>query len=267
MESQPHSITVDFDVPATMLDGTVLRANIYRPAGEVRWPVLLTRLPYGKDQPIGDTVVDAVQAARRDYVVIVQDTRGCGASDGDWYPFRPEADDGAATVAWAAGLPFCDGQVGMYGGSYFGFTQHAAALQRPPALKAIVPFMTWADPLDGFVFRGGAFELGLWAGWNFRFMHLDEITRRHARDPAALDQALAAWVADADALGPEGYVSLPLAEFAPLHRHGAAPSFFDSVAAALDGGRDPGASGTGAQARYHTSGERPDGTRASAFIG
>ena len=83
MEKQ-QEIAVEFDVPAPMRDGTMLRANIYRPAGEGRWPVLLTRLPYGKDFPLGSSVLDPVQAARRGYVVIVQDTRGCGASDGDW---------------------------------------------------------------------------------------------------------------------------------------------------------------------------------------
>ena len=48
-----QKITVDFDVQASMRDGTILRANIYRPAGEGHWPVLLTRLPYGKDFPLG----------------------------------------------------------------------------------------------------------------------------------------------------------------------------------------------------------------------
>jgi predicted acyl esterase len=48
-----------------MRDGTVLRANVFRPSGEGRWPVLLTRLPYGKDAPRGSVVVNAVDAVRR----------------------------------------------------------------------------------------------------------------------------------------------------------------------------------------------------------
>src|SRR5438105_13725356 len=103
-----QAITVDFDVSARMRDGTLLRATIYRPAGEGRWPVLLTRLPYGKDLPLGSAILDPAQAARRGYVVIVQDTRGCGTSEGEWYPFRTEADDGVDTIAWAAALPFAD---------------------------------------------------------------------------------------------------------------------------------------------------------------
>src|SRR5439155_26953716 len=109
-----QQITVDFDVPARMSDGTTLRANIYRPAGEGQWPVLLTRLPYGKDFPLGASVIDPTQAARRGYVVIVQDTRGRMTSEGEWNPFVNEGLDGVDTVEWAAKLPYSDGKVGMY---------------------------------------------------------------------------------------------------------------------------------------------------------
>jgi putative CocE/NonD family hydrolase len=233
MENQPQAISVDFDVPATMRDGTILRANIYRPAGEGRWPVLLTRLPYGKDQPLGGSVLDPAQAARRGYVVIVQDTRGTGTSGGDWYPFRAEADDGVDTIAWAADLPFSDGQVGMYGASYFGFTQWIAAVQQPSALKALIPSITWADPLNGVIARGGALELGTVASWSL-MMGLGQLFRRLGQDPASLGPALAAWAAESDALGATGYASLPLAEFAPLRRQSVAPAFFDTIRTHMD---------------------------------
>jgi len=238
MQDQNRAVTVDLDVPARMRDGTTLRANIYRPAGEGRWPVLLTRLPYGKDLPGGSSVLDPVQAARRGYVVIVQDTRGCGASDGDWYPFRAEADDGVDTIAWAADLPFSDGQVGMYGASYFGYTQWSAAVHQPPALKAMVPFITWADPLNGLVYRGGVFELGIGASWNL-MMGLGQLFRRHGQDPRALGPALAAWAGEFDALGATGYAALPLAEFAPLRRQDVAPAFFDWMDVPLDRSQEP----------------------------
>jgi len=241
--NQPQAVTVDLDVPAPMRDGTVLRANIYRPAGEGRWPVLLTRLPYGKDLPLGSAILDPVQAARRGYVVIVQDTRGCGVSDGDFYPFRTEADDGVDTVAWAAALPYSDGQVGMYGASYFGFTQWAAAVRQPPALKAMVPFITWADALDGQAARGGAFEFGISASWTLG-MGLGQLFRRYGQDPPALGAAVAAWAAELDALGTTGYASLPLAEFAPLRRPEVAPIFFDGLAAPLDRAQEPFATTT-----------------------
>src|SRR5207237_6090586 len=151
-------VQVDLDVPARMRDGITLRANIYRPP-EGRCPVLLTRLPSGKDLPLGSAILDPIQAARRGYVVIVQDTRGRFQSEGDWRAFVDEADDGIDTIAWAAELPYSDGQVGMYGASYFGFTQWSAAVKQPPALKAIVPFETWAEPTNGLAFRGGALAL------------------------------------------------------------------------------------------------------------
>ena len=157
-----RSVNVEFDVPVPMQDGTILRANIYRPTAEGRWPVLLTRLPYGKDLPLGSAILDPLQAARRGYVVIVQDTRGRFTSDGDWYPMRAEAGDGVDTIAWAAELPFCDGRVGMYGASYFGFTQWAAAVRQPPALKAMAPFVTWADPFDGLVYLASRHKYNSW---------------------------------------------------------------------------------------------------------
>jgi putative CocE/NonD family hydrolase len=188
---QPLSaITVELDVPMQLRDGVTLRANIYRPADEGRWPVLMTRLPYGKDLPIGGALLDPVQAARRGYVVIVQDTRGTGTSDGVWYPFVHEAQDGVDAIAWAAALPWSDGQVGMYGASYFGFTQWSAAIHRPPALKAIVPFQTWRDPLNGMGGRGGALELGTSTGW-YLDMGLNVLMRRYAQEPPALAAAVA----------------------------------------------------------------------------
>jgi putative CocE/NonD family hydrolase len=228
---QPHAISVDFDVPALMRDGTILRANVYRPSGEGRWPVLLRRTPYGKDAPTG--ILDPMQAARRGYVVIVQDTRGRFRSEGAWYPHRSEADDGADTIAWAALLPYADGQIGMYGHSYHGFTQWAAATQQPAALKAMIPFQAHLDVFNGVGFRGGAYELGLSAASNLGF-GFNVLARRHREAPAALGEAMRALCRDLDALVPAGYGALPLGDFAPLRRHDLAPVFFERIAAPLD---------------------------------
>ena len=234
MQAGEVSIVVELDVPVPMRDGILLRANVYRPPGG-RWPVLLTRLPYGKDLPLGTAVLDPVQAARRGYVVIVQDTRGRLASDGEWHPFVHEAADGVDTIAWAAALPYSDGQVGMYGTSYFGFTQWSAAVHTPPALKAMVPFLTWCDPLNGLAYRGGAFELGTTAHWGL-LMGLDVLVRQFRADPEALGAAIVALSREIDQLGPEGYASLPLAEFGPLRRQPVLPAFFDRIAHPMDPG-------------------------------
>src|SRR5712664_352300 len=209
-----QEITVDFDVPARMRDGTTLRANVYRPAGEGQWPILLTRLPYGKDFPLGTSALDPAQVARRGYVVIVQDTRGRMTSEGEWVPFVHEQEDGVDTVAWAAQLPYGNGNVGMYGVSYFGFTQWATAIHQPEALKALVPIQTWNDPFNGVLFRGGALELGASGSWQLQ-MALDVLLRRHRESPQALGQAIYLLVKQIDALAITGYNSLPLREFAP----------------------------------------------------
>jgi uncharacterized protein len=215
-----------------MRDGVTLRANVYRPP-EGHWPVLLTRLPYGKDLALGSATLDPIQAARRGYVVIVQDTRGRFASEGEWRPFETEAEDGVDTIAWAADLPYSDGQVGMFGVSYFGFTQWAAAINQPPALKAIAPRITWSDPLNGFGFRGGALELGTQAHWGLQ-MGFDQYGRQYRGDFAKLGAAFWSLAGEIDQLGTEGYASLPLSEFAPLRRHPVLPRFFEQVHKPLD---------------------------------
>ncbi len=225
-------ILVELDVPVQMRDGATLRANVYRPP-EGRWPVLLTRLPYGKDLPVGTGALDPVQAVRRGYVVIVQDTRGRLMSEGEWKPFEPEADDGVDTIAWAAQQPYSDGQVGMYGLSYFGFTQWSAAIQQPPALKAMAPSITWSDPLNGFAFRGGALELGVQAHWGLS-MGIDGLVKQFRSDPRAMGAAIASLCHEIDQLGPSGYASLPLAEFEPFRRQPVMPVFFERIAHPMD---------------------------------
>lgn len=79
---------VEFDVPVAIRDGTVLRANVYRPTSVESAPVLLMRLPYGKDLPPSVPAVDPVQASRRGYLVVVQDKCGRCASGGVWDAFR-----------------------------------------------------------------------------------------------------------------------------------------------------------------------------------
>src|SRR5690349_10517587 len=80
-------VTVEMDVPATMRDGVVLRADVYSPTTGGPWPVLLARLPYGKNTPKFTAMLDPVGAARRGFVVVVQDTRGRFASEGEWEPW------------------------------------------------------------------------------------------------------------------------------------------------------------------------------------
>ena len=135
--TRPTSLTVDTNVPVPMRDGTILRAEVYRPSGPGKRPVLLSRIPYGKHNPRYRTLhLDLVRAAARGYVMVVQDVRGRHASDGEWYPFRFDGQDGYDTVEWCAAQPWSDGNVGMFGMSYHGASQWLAAVEAPPSSRA-----------------------------------------------------------------------------------------------------------------------------------
>jgi hypothetical protein len=149
-----------------MRDGTVLYADVYRPAAAGRYPVILLRTPYNKALPrTAYLQLDPMRAATRGYALVVQDTRGRYASEGEFYCFRHEIDDGYDTVEWAARAPWSDGNVGMYGASYMGATQWLAALARPPHLRCIVPMITASDYHEGWTYHGGAFSLGFNLSW------------------------------------------------------------------------------------------------------
>ena len=155
-------ILVERDVETPMRDGTILRATVYRPDMERPLPVLLQRTPYGKD---GSSVDFSVLSADRGYAVVVQDTRGRWSSDGTHYPMRDEFDDGYDTVEWAARQPWANGRVGMWGASYVGWTQWAAAVTQPPSLVAIFPAVTMMDQYLDVWHPGGALGLGVTVSW------------------------------------------------------------------------------------------------------
>ncbi|WP_405824966.1 CocE/NonD family hydrolase [Streptomyces sp. NBC_01390] len=211
-------VQIEFDVPAEMRDGTVLRADVYRPGGPGPWPVLLSRLPYGKQMALAVVLLDPLAAARRGFMVVIQDTRGRFASEGQWEPWTYEENDGYDSVRWAAALPGANGSVGMIGASYFGNTQWMAALSKPPELKAIAPIVTWSDPDDGLWTRGGAIELGITAPWTL-MMGADALMRRHSTDPAALVGGITGLVQDLDGLAGGGYGELPAGRFPAFARH------------------------------------------------
>ena len=108
-------------------------------------------------------------------MVIAQDVRGRFTSEGEWYPFKNESLDGYDTVEWAAALPYSDGKVGMFGGSYVGATQYLAAIAKPPHLAGICPTVTASNYHDGWTYQGGAFEQ--WFDGS-RFAAASEVTLR-----------------------------------------------------------------------------------------
>ena len=156
-----YSVTVEHNVPVKMRDGVTLRADIYRPKADGKFPVLLQRTPYDKTNAAGF----GMRAAARGYVVVIQDVRGRYASEGEWYTFKNEINDGYDTVEWAAALPYSDGKVGMFGGSYVGATQFLAAMASPPHLSGIAPYVTASNYHDGWTYQGGAFEQWFDQSW------------------------------------------------------------------------------------------------------
>ncbi|MGF1492787.1 MAG: CocE/NonD family hydrolase [Microcoleaceae cyanobacterium] len=152
---------------ASMLtrDGLRLDADIYRPEQAGDFPVLLMRQPYGRK--IASTVVYALPSwyAAQGYVVVIQDVRGRGSSEGEFDLFKTEVEDGIDTIQWAANLPGSTGQVGMYGFSYQGMTQLYAASQVPPELKTLCPAMIGYDLYNDWAYEGGAFCLQANLAW------------------------------------------------------------------------------------------------------
>ena len=159
-QSTPQ-IVVERGVAMKTRDGVTLRADIYRPAADGQYPVLLTRTPYNKD----NSADFGRKAAARGYIVVVQDVRGRYTSEGEWYTFKHESDDGYDTVEWAAALPHSNGKVGMFSGSYVGATQMLAAIAHPPHLAGICPVVTASNYHENWTYQGGAFEQWFNESW------------------------------------------------------------------------------------------------------
>jgi putative CocE/NonD family hydrolase len=182
------NITVDKHVPVRMRDGVALSADIYRPVGEGRFPALVERLPYNKEISSAVNVgFDVLRASQAGYAVVVQDARGRWASEGVFNPFFDEAPDGADTIGWVAEQPWCSGEVGMVGASYHGGAQWGAASHAPPALRAIARVIGTDQYYDGFVYEGGAFQLGFNLHWILLSLGLGEVARRAGVGQASVE--------------------------------------------------------------------------------
>ncbi len=132
---------------------------------ESKLPILLMRQPYGK--AIASTVVYAHPTwyASQGYIVVIQDVRGRGTSEGKFELFANEVADGLDTINWVSQLPGSTGEVGMYGFSYQGMTQLYTAVHRHPALKAIAPAMIAYDLYSDWAYENKAFCLQANLGW------------------------------------------------------------------------------------------------------
>jgi hypothetical protein len=201
MSSQPDAqskteirdgMKVDWDVPIAMDDRIVLRADIFRPVSEGRYPVLLTYGPYAKglsfqdgypdawetmarehpDVPAGSTnlyqnweVVDPEKWVPHGYVCVRVDSRGCGRSPGFVDPFSPrETRDFVACIKWAGEQEWSTGKVGLNGISYYAINQWQVASQQPPHLSAMCVWEGAAEWYRDTSHHGGIY-CTFWANW------------------------------------------------------------------------------------------------------
>jgi len=176
-----YPVRVERGVAAKMRDGVVLRADVYRPDADGKFPVLLQRTPYNKAGGLDF----GLKAAARGFVVIIQDVRGRYTSEGEWYTFKHEPDDGYDTVEWAAALPYSSGKVGMFGGSYVGATQMLTALAHPPHLAGIFPVVTASNYHENWTYQGGAFEQWFNESWTSGLAQ-DTLNRQVTRNTNAM---------------------------------------------------------------------------------
>ncbi|HEY3733773.1 MAG TPA: CocE/NonD family hydrolase [Streptosporangiaceae bacterium] len=136
-------ITRRFNVRIPLRDGVTLSADLTLPAS-LPAPAVVVRTPYGKSGEIQSK--RSTTFAEAGYGVASVDVRGRGDSDGEFQPYRNDGPDGFDVIGWVAGQDWCTGDVATYGGSYGGRIQWLTALERPPALRAMVPMVTPSDP-------------------------------------------------------------------------------------------------------------------------
>ena len=201
--SQPeYEVIFEQDVPIRVRDGTVLRADIYRPATseDEAFPVLMSLSAYQKaldrvlpHEPPFTHVErpDPEWWTARGYVLVFVDSRGTGTSPGQsaiWS--MQEARDYYDAIEWSAVQPWSSGKVGLIGVSYYAITQWNVASLNPPSLTTIIPWEGWADMYRDSVFHGGVFNQGFYGRWwlDVRGKQLLENTR--ADNSAALSEDL-----------------------------------------------------------------------------
>jgi len=179
------SVVFDKDVAIPMRDGARLMANVFRPRGAGRFPAIINLGSYQKDKhwtPPADLeeednphmnweTVNPLWWVPRGYAAVRVDGRGSGKSPGQTDPFSiQEALDFYDAIEWAARQPWCNGNVGLLGISYFAMTQWFVANLKPPSLKAIIPWEGAADMYRDFAYHGGIFCFGFVSNWYMNHM-------------------------------------------------------------------------------------------------
>lgn len=158
MASSASAQVITVHVP--MRDGVKLATDIHRTDAGTKAPVVLMRTPYDrtKQKETGE------RWAKAGYIFVVQDCRGTGNSQGVMAPYNNEGQDGYDTIEWITAQKWCNGRVGMVGGSYVGAVQWQAAAENPQGLAVIAPQATWSSFYRN-LYLGGSVRLSLISGW------------------------------------------------------------------------------------------------------
>ena len=159
--SEPaYTVFIQRDIKIAMRDGVRLSANLFLPEAEGPFPLIFQRMPYGDSGSWLGTYY-----AKRGYAFLIQDCRGRYDSEGVFYPFETDGQDGYDTLEWVVAQPWSNGRVGMFGPSYLGAVQWLLACEGHPALQAIVPNVIPSDLWKEAYWHDGAFSLALNALW------------------------------------------------------------------------------------------------------
>ena len=181
-----YPIVVDKDVDVTMRDGARLKADVFRPYDDGKFPAILNLGPYQKDKLwiVPENLAEAPNEwmnwetvnpqwwVPRGYVAVRVDGRGTGKSPGQYDPWSlAEAVDLYDAIEWAAAQPWCNGKVGLLGISYFAINQWFAANLQPPSLKAIIPWEGFADIYRDALYHGGLLSLFMTNWYTAHLLH------------------------------------------------------------------------------------------------
>ena len=169
--------------------------------------------------------LDTNRLVQNGYIVIIQDVRGRFHSEGDFYPFLHESEDGYDTVEWAAALPYANGKVGMFGLSYYGYTQLLAAIEQPPHLYAIAPAMTLNDWRNNSVENGGKFLVASAETWALESVAPDQLKRKYKDTQVYFEKfgIMSNYYNQIEEL----YKYKPINQWPPLKELGVAEFFYD----------------------------------------
>lgn len=148
-----------------MRDGVRLATDVFLPTGAGPFATVLVRLPYDKSGPFSFMSEVATRVIDRGFAFVVQDVRGKIRSEGETFAFVHEVEDGYDTLDWIAAQRWSDGAIGMFGDSYYGFTQWAAMASGHPALRAIVPRMTTTEVGTDWMYLDGVFNVSTMVEW------------------------------------------------------------------------------------------------------